>query len=781
MPCDKLGSVTKILLNWLAGGAMLAAQSVYLGYSSYLGGSAIDVIHAMTTDSAGNVYLTGATTSADFPVTAGAFQSKQAGSPGTMFGLLGPASQADAFVVKLNPSGQVVYATYLGGLFWDEGQAIAVDGQGSAYVLGVTDSNNFPTTPGALQAPNATKFVGFLTKLSPDGSSLVYSTYLPGLTAYQGYAMGFDYGDVGQPAALTIDAQGNAYIGGAGRAANFPASGGAYQSADGAFVAKVNANGTAYSFVTYLGGGPQDVTLAIALDSAGNIYATGNTYLAAFPVTAGALASNLGSGNAGAFVVKLDPTGAKAVYSTVLGGSGDTTPYAIAVDAQGNAVVGGTTAAANFPVANAFQGTLQGTSDGFVVKLNAAGSQPVFSTFLGGSSTDAVRGVAIDASGNIYLAGWSYSVDFPAVAGGLPKRFEGSPFLFESPAPFGLPLIPRPCGDAFVARMTAAGVVDSATYLSGSVEDNAEAVAVTAAGSVWVAGSTQSSDFPTTPGAASDWRFPATCVDAASPSAETVWPCEKGFIANIGFGASPPAPALSAANFGSLIPEPVAPAAVVTLFGNGIGPSVPATLQLDSSGKVATMLSGIQVLFNGTAAPLILAQSNQITVIVPDAVMNGTYATVDVQNNGKTVASLTVPVNTVDPALLTIAPTGVGQAAALNQDGSVNSAINPAAAGSIMTLFAVGTGETADGDGAIATATRNSTTGNAQTAGELQVAVGNPFQLATVLYQGPSPGSISALTQLNVELPAGVTGIQVPVFILTGGQTSQTGVTLAVR
>jgi uncharacterized protein (TIGR03437 family) len=773
--------MTKILLNWLAGAAMASAQSMYLGYSSYLGGSAIDVIHAVATDSAGNVYLTGATTSADFPVTAGAFQSKQAGSPGTMFGLLGPASQMDAFVVKLNPSGKVVYATYLGGVFWDEGQAIAVDAQGSAYVLGVTDSNNFPTTAGALQATNATRFVGFLTKLSPDGSSLVYSTYLPGLTAYQGYAMGLDYADVGQPTALTIDAQGNAYIGGAANAANFPASPGAYKSSEGAFVAKVNPSGTAYSFVTYLGGGSQDVTRAIALDAAGNIYAAGNTYLAAFPVTAGAVASKLGSGNAGAFVVKLDPTGAKGLYSAVLGGSGDTTPYAITVDAQGNAVVGGTTAAANFPVANAFQGILQGTSDGFVAKLNAVGSQLVFSTFLGGTATDAVRGLALDASGKIYVAGWSYSTDFPMAAGGLPQRFEGSPFLFESPAPFGLPLTPRPCGDAFVARMTAAGVVDSATYLSGSVEDNAEAIAVTAAGSVWVIGSTQSSDFPTTPGAASDWRFPATCLEAGSPSSEVTWPCEKGFIANVGYGASQPAPALSATNFGSLIQEPVAPAAVVTLFGSGIGPSVPATLQLDSSGKVATMLSGTQVLFNGTAAPLILAQSDQITVIVPDGVMNGTHATVNVQNSGKTVASLTVPVNPVDPALLTIAPTGLGQAAALNQDGSVNSAINPAAAGSIMTLFAVGTGATTDGDGAVATAPKNSATQNGQTPGGVQAAVGNPFQLATVLYQGPSPGSISALTQLNVRLPTGVTGTQVPVFILTGGQTSQTGVTLAVK
>jgi uncharacterized protein (TIGR03437 family) len=332
-----------------------------------------------------------------------------------------------------------------------------------------------------------------------------------------------------------------------------------------------------------------------------------------------------------------------------------------------------------------------------------------------------------------------------------------------------------------VARMTAAGVVDSATYLSGSVEDNAESIAVTAAGSVWVVGSTQSSDFPTTPGAASDWRFPATCLDAGSPSSEFTWPCEKGFISNVGFGTSPPAPGLSATNFGSLIPEPVAPAAVVTLFGNGIGPSVPTTLQLDSSGKVATMLSGTQVLFNGTAAPLILAQSDQITVIVPDGVMNGTHATVNVQNSGKTVASLTVPVNPVDPALLTIAPTGLGQAAALNQDGSVNSAINPAAAGSIMTLFAVGTGATTDGDGAVATAQKNSAIQNGQTPSGVQVVMGNPFHGATVLYEGPSPGSISALTQLNVRLPPGVTGTQVPVFILTGEQTSQTGVTLAVK
>ena len=157
-----------------------------LTYSTYLGGDGADIIHAMAVDASNNVYLTGETLSSNFPVTAGAFQKKHAGQPGTVTGILSPApALPDAFVVKLNPAGQIVYATYLGGASADAGLGIAVDSGGSAYVVGRTSSQNFPVTAGTVQARPAGGLDAFVAKLSPDGSTLVYATYLGGTRSIQ--------------------------------------------------------------------------------------------------------------------------------------------------------------------------------------------------------------------------------------------------------------------------------------------------------------------------------------------------------------------------------------------------------------------------------------------------------------------------------------------------------------------------------------------------------------------------------------------------------------------
>src|SRR5581483_8074340 len=244
---------------------------------------------------------------------------------------------------------------------------------------------------------------------------------------------------------------------------------------------------------------------------------------------------------------------------------------------------------------------------------------------------------------------------------------------------------------------------------------------------------------------------------------------------NIAFSAPTSTPPLRIVNFGSLIDQPVAPADVVTISGASIGPGDVASAQLGPDGKLTTVLGGWQVFFDGVAAPLIAAAPGQITAIVPNEVAGKAHTVIGVQKQGDLTPSLPliVPVNATAPAILTQGVSGIGQASAFNLDGSVNAIGNPAKAGSIVSVFVIGAGATTDGDGAVAT--------SVMPRADVQVVVGNPYQTATVLYAGPSPGSISAVTQINVQLPAGVTGDHVPIYFLAGGLSSQSGVTIAVK
>jgi uncharacterized protein (TIGR03437 family) len=742
----------------------LCAQQSYLASSGYLGGNGVDVIHAIATDSAGNLYVTGETTSSDFPVTPGALQTKQAGVPGTFFGLIGPPALPDAFVAKIDAAGKLVWATYLGGAEADFGLAIAVDATSHVYVVGGTFSTDFPTTTGAYQKSSDGKGAAFIAKLSLDGSALVYSTYVNGVLPISSYVPGEDaLVSMASPGALAVDGSGNVYFGGTANSAVLASTVGAYRSGGGAFVAELNPAGSALVFLTYLGGTSAN-TRRIALDASGDLYAAGSTEDPDFPTTSGALETTIGSDSIAGFVVKLDPAATHALYSATFGGAGGTNVSAFAVDSQANAYVGGLTSASDV-LARASE-----SSDGFVAKLNPTGSKLIYATGFGPGSE--VLDLTIDSSNRVFLAGDVVSTGLPITTGSLPKRFVGSNCLF-SISPFGNPAFPEPCGEAFAARLTTAGTIDYATYISGSGYDAATAIAAKPDGGMWVAGLTESNDFPVAGTPISDLRAQATCEQADSPSSERTFECDDGFLSEIAFGTPPPAPALRVVNTGSLIDAPIAPASVVTLFGTGLGPETPVSLQLQD-GNVSTTLAGEQVLFNGVAAPLLSVSADQITAIVPNGVAGNTHVPVAVMKSGQTLASTKVPVIGAEPALLTFDPSGSGQAAALNPDGTVNSPANPAPAGSYVALFAVGMGATSDGDGAIAKTARNRN--------DVAVTFGPSFQPApTVLYAGPSPGSISALTQINVQLPPGLMGNNVPVWVLADGSTSQTSITIAIR
>ena len=391
-------------------------------WATFLGGPAADRAAAIALDPIGNAYVTGLTRSPtssapNFPVTPGAYRT------------VGPA--IEGFVTKISSDGStLLYSTLLGGngdrdIAW----GIAVDAAGSAYVAGETrlGGATFPTTPGAFQTtPGGTSIYlqssdAFVTKLNPAGTGLVYSTYLGGSMNDGAYG-------------IAIDASGNAYVTGWTFSPDFPGTSGSliqpvFGGGDGdAFVVSLNASGTALNYSTYLGGTFLDIGRAIALDTSGNAYVTGQTTSGNFPVSSGALqtayATTPGDGFADAFVTKVGPSGS-LIYSTYLGGNNYDGGYAITADNAGNAYVTGRGRSTNFPG----RVPLDGSSvpygyNGFLSKLNPAGSSVVYSVFPGatiggptGQPHTEPLGIARDSMGIIYLTGWIHGSNLPTTNG----------------------------------------------------------------------------------------------------------------------------------------------------------------------------------------------------------------------------------------------------------------------------------------------------------------------------------------------------------------------------
>ena len=390
-------------------------------------------------DTSGNAYVTGVTTSADFPGT----------PPMTYHG------SGDAFVTKLNASGALVYSTYVGGTGTDKGLAIAVDAGGNAYITGDTASTDFPVIG---NAHNSGGHDAFIVKVSTAGLP-IYSTYLGGSADDAGNG-------------IAVDANGNAYVAGSTGSTDFPVTDGSISGGnEDAFVAKLDANGTR-TYGTYLGGVGYESATAIAVDAGGNIYVTGSTD-GHFPVTDG---STFGGGFNDAFITKLNGTGSR-VYSTYLGGSGNDQGNGIAVDAGSNAYITGYTDSVNFPVTNGSALHGVGPTDTFVTKLNGSGVR-AYSTYLGGSGSDDGTGIAVDTGGNAYVAGYTGSTDFPVTNG---STLSGAT-------------------DIFIAKLDATGARVYGTYIGGSGGDQGDAIAVDTSGNAYITGKTPSTDFPSTNG-----------------------------------------------------------------------------------------------------------------------------------------------------------------------------------------------------------------------------------------------------------------------------------------
>lgn len=435
-----------------------------LAYGTYLGGENQDEAFsiAVENNNEGIVYLTGGSNSPDFPTTRDAFQSEL------------PSGSA-VVVAKIDTiRNMLLYSTFIGGSFSEFANDIEVDGTGKVYVTGTTRSVDFPTV-NPLQSTLQGFGSAFILKLDENGRELVFSTFWGG--AVRGTQSASNVGE-----GIAVDPAGNIYVVGTTTAEDFPTAnpiqavfGG---RADG-FAMKLTPNGGSVVYSTYLGGSVLDRALGVVANGAGNAFIVGTTNSSDFP-TANAFQPTLGSPLTNdVFVANINPAGTAFVYSTFLGGDNIDNGEAIALDANDQPVVTGFAVSNNFPLKNPLQSVKNGFSDVFITKFNSGGGGLVFSTFLGGGSGDQGNDVVLDAAGNVYVSGQTFSNDFPTVD----------------------PLQSGRAGDidAFVSRISAdGGALTFSTYHGGSFNDRSTGVGVDETGNIYITGSTDSLDLPTT-------------------------------------------------------------------------------------------------------------------------------------------------------------------------------------------------------------------------------------------------------------------------------------------
>lgn len=716
---------TAILLTFVSSQKLCAAvsQNDSVVYSKVLG-SPLRIL-AATSDSQGNTYLAGST-GAGLATTASAVQPAFAN--GLCLGL-GPFSPSfpctDAFVMKLDTQGNVIYATYLGGGGQDAATAIAVDASGAIYVAGNTappvSGPPFPVTPGAA-FPSISGGSGFVTKISADGARLIYSTILPGAPVVS----------------MALDSTGNAYV-----VANvfgpfpFPLPPGGYQSVPKSnsqvpFVAKLDTTGSSLIYATYLSGSGTDSAAAIAVNASGNVFVAGSAQSRDFPTTSGVRQPQFSGppapGASNGFIAQLDPSGAKLVYSTYLGGTGGRDAVSgLGLDQHGNAYVIGPTNSPDFPTTpgafwrTGLQAPWRAAEDtsGFVAALNPAATSLVYSSYFPG-----VSALSVDPAGVAYVTG-SANAGFPVTQGAAQGCFSGTT-------------------DLFAAALDSQGAVSAATYLGGAGEDDPSAISFAGSGIV-LAGATSSYDFPRVPFVRRTFGFGQPFVSKLqiSEPSKAAGACTSLVIQN-------------AANY---YEGPLAPGELISIYGPGIGPAQAVGEEVDSSGNIARALAGVHVLFNGVAAPLLYVQDKQINAIVPFELSQTDTTTVEVRYQGQVVKSGNWE---VDPAF-----PGVFQPI-LYVGAPAGDPPPPAAPGSIISIFGTGLGQT-NPPGITGTNAANP--------------LGHPLLPVKVLlngvegevlYAGDAPTLPRGMFQLNVRIPKNIppqtpVTCTVPLTIEAGG------------
>lgn len=599
-------------------------------YASYFAGDDDDGAKGVAVGPDGSAYITGfAEFSEDneqFPTTPGSFQPQHSGQIIRDSGEQGEDDpELDVFILKLSPDGsELVYSTFLGGEDRDVGNSIAIDAEGNAYVCGETVSQLFPVTRGSFRGVRPGPSAGFAAKLSPDGSELVYSTFLGGMSR-----------DVAH--AVAVDSDGSAVVVGRSPSADFPLTPGSAGRRVGrfeAFVLKLLPDGSDVAFSTLLGGSADETAYDVALVDSGAILLAGSSDSSNFPTTSGAFQEDL-AGGADAFVARLSSDGSTLEYATLLGGSGDDVAHALFALPDGSAAVAGSTDSADLPVGpDAFADSLAGGDDALIATVSADGSQATCSYF-GGSGDDEALGLAVSPEGDVLIGGVTASAD-------LPLTPDAAQAALRSPQ-----------GDAFYSRISAAGELLASTYYGSSNDDVGHDLALGPDGGVYLVGV---SNFEPTP------RLPLQTT-ANAIQLRGIDDLEAFIVKFAGPVVVPAFVSVSAAAFTA--DAPVAPDSLVSGFGPDLAPSTEIAVAL----PLPTELAGVSLLVVDSAgverlAELIFVSPGQINYIVPTGTATGA-AEVRVLRDGAVVAQGSLVIATAAPALFTANADGKGVAAAV--------------------------------------------------------------------------------------------------------------------
>jgi uncharacterized protein (TIGR03437 family) len=697
-----------------------------LGYSTYLGGSANDHGYGIAVDSGGNAYITGNTGSTDFP-TVNPFQktNPEGSSPGAGGGCV--------FVSKVSADGsKLLYSTYLGGNGLDAGNAIAVDSAGDAFVTGSTTSTNFPTA-NAIQGKNLAAFsTAFVTKLSPAGSALLFSTYMGGSQSEVGYG-------------IAIDSAGNAYITGNTNSDNFPlvnplepyVTTGENNFPSG-FVTKMSADGSALLYSTYLGGyNGQNIGYGIAVDSTGSAYVAGTTTATDLPLVNPLQSTNTTGNNNTGFVAKINPAGSAFVYSTYLGGSSVSYVYAIAVDLSGNAYVTGRTNSNDFPTVNALQKT--GAPTAFVSKINSAGSALAYSTYLGGGAVG--YGIAVNAAGEAWVTGTMSPGRFPVVNPLANLGQDNAVFASQ-----------------FSADGTAL-LFSSPLWLAAGSEQGG--IQVDAGGNVYVTGDVSVNS-----------TYTATGFQSAFAGGQ-----EDAFVMKISSGPAVPSIAANGVVNGASFAPGVVPGSWATIDGSNLSAVTDTWDNSIVNGKLPTAVDGVSVTVGGKPAYVYYVSPGQINFIVPD-VGPGNVQVV-VHNSAGTSAAATVTSSSFGPAFFSWPS---NQVVATRQDfsyavqdgtfpGTSTVAAKP---GDVIILWGTGFGTTTPA-APVGEETPSGTTYSTSTLPKVTLG-DNPV---TVYGAALAPG-FAGLYQVAIQVPSSLARGAYAVVATIGGVSSPGGLVLQV-
>ena len=679
-------------------------------------------IKGIAVDSAGYTYLTGVTSWAAFPETPGPL-SQFHGTPSNV--------NTDTFVMKLAPkTNAVVWSVLVGGSSNDWSVGIAIDPEGNVYVGGYTVSPDFPVTtpPAHIPGPWPGNAKMYVFELNSQGTALVYSVLIGGSGYDQAYSL-----------ALASDR--HVAVVGSTSSPDFPVTANAAQGAlsfpnppgnSDAVVVRLDGTGRV-DYGTYLGGPGEDYATGVAFDSYGDMYVAGlaGPY---FPTLA---SSFVPEADGGGFVSRLDHTTGQLVYSTYIPGVDTeddivTPSLSICADASQNAYVAGP-ATFVFPTTpGAFQTDAKNENrTAFVLELNPSGTELVFSTLVGGSSDDVALALALTGD-TVTIAGITNSPDFPVNDFGMPVCNTNSipPDDIEFYVPYS----------TFVASFDHAGKLIAAAEYGECWDERVAGITASPQG-VLMAG--------------------------------TQFSYEASFVLNIDLGAVAPVQIAAMVDAASLLTGTECPLEIVSIFGRGLGPN-PGVSADPSRGYFPTTLAGTQ-LFIGWPAPLLYVSDTQINAIVPVGTIVNQFANVIVNSVEGSSALYKVWIEDANPTIFTENQTGAGQGAILNQDGSVNSASNPAARGSVIQIFGTGGGQTkpAFGDGLIVSGTAPLAFGTV---------VYFAFTPANVTYSGAAPFLVNGVMQVNAEVPMDIDpGHAVPLTVFVSGVASQAGVTVAVK